>query len=84
MNALDARHRHPWTPRDEAILVRAKRKGERHKIIARKLKRTPRSVDQHVSRLRDRGVLAQHRNEEIELLKKVRRESLQPDCGERQ
>jgi Mn-dependent DtxR family transcriptional regulator len=54
---IDARHRYPWEPIEEAFLLRAKTEGTRHKIIARHLKRTPRSVDQMVYKLKEEGRL---------------------------
>jgi transposase len=75
---VQARHRYPWTEREERLLIRAKREGVSHKAIARRLKRTPRSVDQHVARMREYGRLAQYRSEELDLLKRLEREALLP------
>jgi len=68
-------HRYPWTLAEEATLVNLKNGGVRHKVIARELSRTPRSVDQHVARLKERGVLARHRKEELGLLERVEAEA---------
>lgn len=78
MNAI-LRHRFPWTPEDEALLVQRKRSGARHKQIARELNRTPRSVDEQVARFKARGLLAMHRREETELLAKIEAEARHPD-----
>ena len=76
-------HRYPWTAADEALLIRRKRCGVRHKAIARELRRTPRSIDQHIARLKGRGLLERmtremngralekHDREETALLKKL-------------
>lgn len=83
MNAL-AHHRYPWTPDEEATLARRWGQGARHKVIARELNRTPRSIDQHVARMKERGKLAMHRREERELLSKLEAEARQPEWfGER-
>ena len=73
---MTAHNRFPWTPAEEATLVRHKRAGTRHKIIARELQRTPRAVDQHVARMREKGKLAMHRREEMELLERVEQEAI--------
>jgi DNA-binding NarL/FixJ family response regulator len=78
MNAL-AHHRYPWTPAEEAVLVERYCEGVRHKQIARELSRTPRSIDEQVARLKDRGVLARVRKEERELLARVEAEARQPE-----
>jgi len=55
----DARHRYPWDEHEEAFLLRAKRARPKvtHKMIARELQRTPRSVDQMVYAMRKEGRL---------------------------
>lgn len=66
---LDARNRYPWTPEEEAFLRQEKHKRTPHKVISRELQRTPRAIDQHWA------VLQKHRQEELELLKRVRIEA---------
>lgn len=74
-----SRNGYPWKPAEEIKLLRRKRQGARHKVIARELNRSPRSVDQHVARMKERGLLAMHRREELDLLEKVRVEAAQPE-----
>ena len=79
---MTAHHRFPWSPKEDAYVIRAKRSGVRHKVIARKLQRTPRAVDQHVARMKELGFLAMRRREELELLAKLEAEALLPsDLG---
>lgn len=70
---LDARNRFPWSERDIAYLDQAKAKRVPHKTIARKLKRTPRAIDQKWA------VLRAHRAEELQLLEKVQAEAREPE-----
>lgn len=74
------RHRHPWTAAEEAYVRCAVSVQPKvpHKVIARHLNRTPRSVDQHVARMKEKGKLAMHRREELELLAKLEAEALFP------
>jgi predicted transcriptional regulator len=59
MSMLDARHRYPWVDEEESFLLRAKTADPKvtHKMIARELQRTPRSIDQHVHDLKKAGRL---------------------------
>jgi DNA-binding NarL/FixJ family response regulator len=79
---IDLRHRYPWRVEEEVAICRAKRAGEPHKVIARELQRTPRAVDQHVARMKDRGLLAMHEAEEAALLERLEAEAALPDAGE--
>lgn len=78
--SADARHRYPWHPTEEAFIRQAKlaRPKVPHKAIARHLKRSPRSVDQHVARMKELGLLAMHEAEEQELLDRLEAELLLP------
>jgi DNA-binding MarR family transcriptional regulator len=62
-----------WGPAEDALIRHAKsaRPKITHKVIARHLQRTPRSVDQHVARMKQRGLLAMHEREERELLERL-------------
>jgi hypothetical protein len=70
---LDARNRYPWHADEDAFLCAAKKRRVPHKVIARELQRSPRAIDQHWA------VLQKHRQEELELLAKVRKEALLPE-----
>jgi DNA-binding MarR family transcriptional regulator len=83
MNAIDTRHRYPWTEADERFLIAAKRERFGHKDIAFALKRSPSSINMKVKRLEDEGILLRHRKEELALLEKLLAEARIPDAGER-
>lgn len=50
----DARHRYPWTREDDRLLATAKAAHLRHKVIARILDRSPRSIDERIYKLKGR------------------------------
>jgi Mn-dependent DtxR family transcriptional regulator len=72
-------HRHPWDDSEIKYVRSAKGLNVRHKVIARQLGRTPRSVDQQVARMKEYGLLAMHRKEEELLLEQVEREAHSPE-----
>ena len=76
-----ARAEYPWKSDEIAYVARRKREGARHKIIAREVGRTPRSIDQLLHRLEKeigQEVLELHREEELALLERLVRENAGP------
>lgn len=78
MNAI-CHHRYPWSPAEEAYVVQAKRARVRHKVMARELQRTPRSVDEHIARMKERGLIEMHEAEEADVLRRVEAEARTPE-----
>jgi hypothetical protein len=64
VTALDARHRYPWTRDDDRFLATAKAAHLRHKVIAKILDRSPRSIDERIYKLKQCGRLALLADEE--------------------
>lgn len=73
---------------EDNLLVRRRSDGARDKVIARELGRSPSSVNNRLQTLRRRireahpDVLERHRQEELQLLRKLIAESSYPDGGE--
>lgn len=60
-----------WKASEDARLIISKGRGARHKVIARQLRRTPVSIDRRVAVMKERGLLAMHRAEELDLLERL-------------
>ena len=74
-----ARQRFPWTPEEERYVRQAYQARTGHKLIARRLNRTPRAVDQQIARMKERGLLKMHEAEEAQLLSRLEREAATPE-----
>ena len=78
----------PWEPEEELAMVDMRIAGKPAKAIARELCREPSSIHSRMQIIRNRFVepnptLRKHRQEELELLRKLLVEAQMPDCGER-